>query len=427
MKSLNLSFAQRMRSRHAIKEMLDWAREKNYLPPLLDKQRNLIPWKSSEVEFQANLTLYNPKKIFEAYFDHLQECDRIDASRRIKSVMLRTFIPALNGPQVQGKKADNNDLEMGLRFLEKVSSAQLWEIYYEKTSLEGSAAQQTTNRHIFREMLDWACSVGYLEYPEPEYKEEVQFNFFQASPGQAKKPLSQPSQEKKSQCETHTLGTFDFELNCIKPLKKEDSINPKLEKQLIEYKNWRIANGVAKGGLKSEINQVLQILGWLYRHKKIPLEDLRLEKFIWKFQLIISVSDDSDMDEHYKNENKLLRIAQQQGDTNKQLIEEYLKFRGGSPASKQRYVALSIAIAKFVYEDTLYTDQFSSKESIPILRRLLALQVQAKKERQNTPNVCSYEDSSVSWTQAILLVEHRRVRSDKTITHNRIGNRALVN
>ena len=150
---------------------------------------------------------------------------------------------------------------------------------------------------------------------------------------------------------------------------------------------------------------------------------MNLEKFIWKFQLIISVSDDSHMEEHYKTENKLLRIAQQQGDKNKQLVEEYLKFRGGSPASKQRYVALSIAIAKFVYEDTLYTDQFSSKESIPILRRLLALQVQAKKERQNTPNVRSYEDSSVSWTQAILLVEHRRLRSDKTITHNRIENR----
>jgi hypothetical protein len=416
MKSLDLSFAQRMRSRRVITGMLDWARDKSYLPPLLDKGRNLTPWKSAQA--QANRTIYNPRKIFEAYFEHLEEYDRIDASRRIKSVILRTFIPALKGPEVQGKKANSDDLERGLRFLEKVPLTQLWDIYHEKISIKGSAAEQSINRHIFREMLDWACSEGYLEYPEPEYKEKVQFNFFHASPGQAKQP-PQLQQKKKNQCEDFTLGTWDFKNSRIKPLADVNYINPELENELIEYYNWRLSNGGSEGGLKSEMNQVIQSLGWLHRYKHISLETLSLKEFIWKFELILPVSKDTDMDEHYKAENKMLRIAQQKGDANKVLIEEYLKFRRGTPASKQKYIAVSIAVAKFVYRDTLYTDQFTTKESIPILRRLLALQVQAKTERANTPNSRSFYERSVSWEQAILLVEHRRIAANKTITHSK--------
>jgi hypothetical protein len=125
------------------------------------------------------------------------------------------------------------------------------------------------------------------------------------------------------------------------------------------------------------------------------------------------------MDELYRIENKLLRLAQQKGDKNKQLIEEYLNFRGVSPASKQKYVANTIAIAKFVYKDILYTDQFPTKLSLPILRRLLALQTEAKKEKANIPKARCYEECSVSWAQAILLVEHRRICTNKTITHNK--------
>ena len=109
MKSLGLSFPQRMRSRRVITGMLEWARDKNYLPPILDRGRNLIPWKSAQA--QANQTIYNPRKIFEAYFEHLVESDRIDASRRIKSVILQKFIPALKGPEVQGKRADSRNVE----------------------------------------------------------------------------------------------------------------------------------------------------------------------------------------------------------------------------------------------------------------------------------------------------------------------------
>jgi hypothetical protein len=420
MKSLGLSFAQRMRSRRVITKMLEWAKDNNYLPSLIDKGRNLTPWKSANA--QGNQTIYNPRKIFEAYSEHLEECDRIDASRRIKSLILRTFIPALKGPEVQGKRADSNDLERGVSFLEKVPLTQLQDIYYEKISIKGSAAEQATNRRIFREMFDWACSEGYLEYPEPKYKEEVQFNFFHASPKQAKQPPPQIEQEKKNQRDDFTLGTWDIESGRIKPLADVNYINPELDKELIEYYNWRLSNGSSKGGFKSEINQVIQSLGWLHRHKKISLESMSLNKFIWKFELILSVSDDIDdtaLDELFKTEKKLLRIAQQQSDKNKVLIEEYLKFRGGSSGSQLRYISVSIAVAKFVYRDTLYTDLFPIKESIPILRKLLVLQSQAKKEKANTPNSRSFYEQSVSWEQAILLVEHRRIAANKTITHNR--------
>ncbi len=418
MKSLELSRSQSARTRKVVKGLLDWARSENRLPPLLDKERNLIPWKSVEAEVKR--PNYNSKQIFEAYFDHLEEYDRVDAFRRLKSVILRYVIPALGGPDVQGKRANDDDLERGLKFLEKVSLTGLWDIYSEKVSLKGTHSQVITNRHIFREMLDWACNVGYLDYPEPEYKEEVDFDFYKVARIQFIEEKS--PQQKKQRAEKHTLGTFDFERNCIKPSSDIDYIELELENQLVEYKNWRLSQSAAPGGLKSEMNQILQMLGWLYRHKKIPLEDLRFENFIWKYDLIIPFDEDTDMNEYYKAANKALLLAQRGGDQNKKLVKEYLEFRDSHPKSNQRYLEIAMWLVRFLYRDTLGTDEFPTKESLPILLRLQALWKDEKKKVENSKRTYSYDERSVPWEKAILLVEYRRGRANKTINHRESPN-----
>lgn len=412
-KTLGLSFAERMRLRRAISGLLDWARDKNYLPRLLDKSRNLIPWKSCLAREES----YSVRKAFEAYSEHLEECDRIDAYRRLKSAMLHFFIPALDGPKVQGKRANIEDLERALRFLDKVLPAQLWDIYHEKIPLKGTRSELITNRCLLRQMLDWACSQGYLGYPEPEFQEEVDLDFH--------KPLCTKSQQtsvdpsRRSFCPKHTLGTFDMTENCVKLASDIDYVSNQLLTQLIEYKDWRLVDSNSQLGIKIELDQLLQFLGWLHRYKDISLEDLKFEHLIWRYNLIVSIDDDTDFDEYYKATKKALLLAQRGADQNEALIKEYLDFRGGHPKSKARYLFGFTTLAKFVYRDILETDEFPTKEAIPIIRRLIKLQKAIKNESKNAPPTDSYEERSVDYEKVVLLVHYRKRCVDKTINHSK--------
>ncbi len=412
-KTLELSFAERMRLRKAISGLLDWARDKNYLPPLLDKSRNLTPWKS----YLAKEESYSVRKAFEAYSEHLEECDRIDASRRLKSAMLRFFIPALDGPKVQGKRANLEDLERGLRFLDKVLPAQLWDIYHEKIPLEGTRSELITNRYLLRQMLDWACSQGYLGHPEPEFQEEVDLDFYKPVCTESQQTSVGPS--RRSFCPKHTLGTFDMTKDSIKLALDINYVSGGLQKQLIEYKEWRLGNGKASHGIKIELDQILQFLGWLYRYKNISLEDLKFEHGIWSYNLILPFEDDTDFDEYHKASKKALLLAQRGADKNEILIKEYLDFRGGHPRSKARYLFLATTLAKFVYRDILGTDDFPLKETIPIIWRLIKLQKAIENESKNAPPTDSYDERSVDYEKVVRLVHYRKKHADKTINHSK--------
>lgn len=185
-------------------------------------------------------------------------------------------------------------------------------------------------------------------------------------------------------------------------------VSDELQKQLIEYKNWRLGTRKSHHGVKIEFEQILQFMGWLHRYKNIPLEDLKLEHLIWKYNLIVSINEDTDMDEYYKATRKALLLAQRGADQNEALIKEYLDFRGGHPRSKETYLFLATALAKFVYRDILGTDEFPVKETIPILRRLNNLQKATKNESKNAPPTDSYDARSVDYEKVVLLVYYRK-------------------
>ena len=419
-KTLEISFAERMRLRRAISGLLDWARDKNYLPPLLDKSRNLIPWKSSLAREES----YSVRKAFEAYSGHLEECDHIDDSRRLKSAMLRFFIPALDGPKVQGKRANLEDLERGLRFLDKVLPAQFWDIYHEKIPLEGTRSELITNRYLLRQMLDWACSQGYLGHPEPEFQEEVDLDFYKPLCTEPEQTSVGPS--RRSFCPKHTLGTFDLTKNCIKLASDINYVSEELQKQLIEYKDWRLLNRNSPRGVKIELEQLLQFLGWFHRYKDISLEDLKFEHLIWKYDLILPLDEDTDFDKYYKDSKKALLLAQRGADQNEALIKEYLDFRGGHPRSRARYLFVATTLAKFVYRDILGTDDFPVKEGIPILWRLIKLQKATENKSKNVPPTDSYDERSVDYEKVVLLVHYRKEHADKTINHSKTNSEYIL-
>lgn len=418
-KSLGLSRAQKDRARSEIRALLDWGRHRNYLPPLPNSNRKLEPWEP--VVSPPLRTIYNPRQIFQAYLEYLQDCDRLPASYRLKSVMLRTIIPSLKGPKVRGKKANDRDFENGLSFLETVSISIFWDIYLDNIPLEGTQAECQNARSIFREMMDWGCSEGVLEAPKLEDPEDVQLDFYE-SPFIKEKP--EPEEEiiqpdSKARAPKHTLGTFLFKENRIKPTQGlEEEIDPGLEKQLTDYKIWRMSvEKIAPGGLKSELNQILQFLGWLHHYKGISLKELRFENFIFKYPLIIEVTPEIDPRDIYDQEYKLLRIAQQGADKNTKLIEEYLQFRQCSPQSNRRYLTIMKAMARYLYHGTLGSYQFPEKNSIPIFLKLSYLDLEQKKLLPKTPKKYPFDDRQVSWEKAVKLVEYRRQIAIKTVNY----------
>jgi hypothetical protein len=409
-KKLNLSQAQGVRTRNSIKKLLEWARSKNFLPPLLDKERNLSPWKSF-VEQKVNLE-YNPRKIFESYLEHLYEIDRVAAARKIKSIVIRWVIPALGGPVPTGKRANTEELEEGLRFLEKVIVGEIWNIYNQKYEIGKSRQELNTNRHAFREMVDWACVKGLIMAQERETEktqEKIDFDFYKTVPTQM--------MVKKKRPEKFTLGKVSKDLNALCPTANVEYINSIFEGQIMNYKDWRLSKGVAPGGLRGEIENILQIAGWLYHHKNLPLDQIRLESFIHKYDLVFPVNQEIDIEEHSRKTKKALLIARQDADDNIRLISEYLNYRERSAGSILKYLTTYIAVAKYLYRNEIGTYDFIEKKSIPIILKMTQLYEDFQKKKVGAKPTYSYEEYSVPWKEAILLTEYRRLRANKSINY----------
>lgn len=409
-KKLRLSHAQGVRTRNSIKQLLEWARSKMFLPPLLDKERNLRPWKSF-VQEKVNLE-HNPRKIFEAYLDHLSGIDRVAAARKIKSIIIRCVVPALGGPVPTGKRANTEDIEESLRFLDKVRIDEIWDVYNQKYEIGKSRQELNTNRHAFREMVDWACVNGLMISQEPEAKtkqEEINFDFYKVAQSQMT--------VKKKRPEKFTLGRISEDLNTIYPTAKLEYINPVFKAQIMDYKNWRLSNGVAPGGMKGEIQNILQIAGWLYHYKNLPLDQIKLESFIHKYDLVFPINQEIDMEKHLLNTKKALIIARQDADKNIELISEYLNCRERSPGSLLKYLSTYIAVAKYLYRNEIGTYDFTNKESIPIILKMIQMSKDLKRKKIGSKPTYSYEEYSVSWKEAILLTEYRRLRANKSLNY----------
>lgn len=222
-----------------------------------------------------------------------------------------------------------------------------------------------------------------------------------------------PYQQPKPGAELHKKRCSEHAL-CAKKF-PEDYINDDLQTQLEDYEKWRLSNDVTPGSLKTEKEQILQLLGWLHRYENVSLDELCFERMITKSQLVFDAAKYRSYSKYLRQQEIGIQSARTQADEDILRVNRYLEFVGENAKSKTRRLFIVLSIAKFLYRDVLGTGDFPVEGSIPILLRLLNCQVDPKKKGKSTPQTVSYHETSVSWTKAIEAMEYERRRADQSI------------
>ena len=434
LKTLGLSEGHGTRVRNALRNLLSWAKTEQYLPD----PNAIAPW-GGELLPEAHI---NPKQLekktsltalelYEQYRSHTRESDvKEQELSSLQTGVIRYLIPVLGGPVPNHKRSTPAELQAGLDYLRKIPLKQLLNGIDCVEAESSNWHQATPPRHsLISRLKRWQRWI-IKQHGQDEMEKEITpaFNTFY-TPGtkrQRKKP-GQKLHEKR--CPAHALGAKEF---------PKDYINPMLQKQSDQYQTWRRKNDVAPGTIKVEMEQIRQLMGWLHRYENVELENLCFEKMIANSKLLFQAAGYADYHEYLRQKEIGAQEARSQAEQDKKRVERYLDFTGNNPNSQARRLAVILAVAKFLHQDLLGSDEFPTKRDIPILRRLLDLQTEKKKKSKYTPQTISYGDTSVSWEESIMVMEEarrrveqvmlcRKIRTRRGYTHYRRPDSAIAN
>jgi hypothetical protein len=411
LEALKLAPTQATRIRNALRSLLAWAREEQYLP----EPKLVAPWGGEYLSQVVNPEQGKQERLsafecYQSYHEHLKQSGKLQESNALQTAVVRYLVPASGGPVPTHLRATAQEVQSGLDYLKQIALAQLSQtinaVDVEFDRLELSLEKRRPIRSRLRGWLNW-----YLAPNVNEVDQELQpiFNTYHTN-GVQRQQAKPGAELHEHRCPTHALGAKKF---------PKDYINAGLQTQLEDYETWRLSKKVTPGSLKSEKVQILQLLGWLHRYEKVPLDTLSFEHMIAKSQLIFKAVDYTEYHTYLMQKEIGIQKARDQADEDKLRVERYLKFTGENSNSKARYLSISIAIAKFLYRDLLDSDDFPDDRNIPILRRLLDMQKEEKKEGKGTPQTVRYQDTSVPWDEAVWVMEQARIRAEQVILYQK--------
>ncbi|MBW4422022.1 MAG: hypothetical protein KME13_22880 [Myxacorys californica WJT36-NPBG1] len=414
MKALNLRRTHQTLVRKCLRLFVTWARMKLYLPD----PNAVAPWGGKsplQTELPSQQTV-QPEQctLFESYQSYRQDLEannKTQEANSLQSSVIRYLIPAYEGPVPKSSRATSADVQAGLDYLKLIALNQfeqatdLIEVYFDRLDVPSSSRSAVRSR--IRQWQEWCANQQSQSVEDKSQEAEPVFNTFY-TPGksrQRKRPGQKMYQEK---CPTHALGAKKF---------PNDYVNSHLQLQINAYIEWRRSNDVTPGSIKTEVEQIYQILGWLHRYEGLCLDELKFECIATKSKLVFLISHHDDYSEYLMHRETGLQEAFAKADQDKQRIERYLKFVGKSPHSQLRRLFVIIRVAEFLYRDVLGTDYLPEKQDIPILRRLLKLQVELNKKSKIAPPSISYGETSVSWEEAVMAMNKERSRADQISTY----------
>ena len=227
----------------------------------------------------------------------------------------------------------------------------------------------------------------------------------------------------------------NFGTMCGKLIYPEDYINENLLKEIYAFAKFRRENNCTKATVEKDMEYIYRILGWLYRYKKVALEELSLESIIYFVKLNIPTTEATDSKGNYHYHKHVLKksIARQEAtdvaNENKKLIQEYIDFSGNSPKGQMFIINTCIAIAKFVFRTEIGTDDYINHLDLPIIKRLYQLSDVIITKAKSEPPRVAHELKSVPWQEAISVLEYRRERANTTKTDYNVDRHksAIVN
>lgn len=414
--AMGLSLTQSTRIRSALRGLIEWAISENYIPDpnklapwgeIYDPPRLLVlPTPATSAEPEARET-----SVQQIYRDY---CEGLDSSAvsNLQHIIVRHFVPACGGPDIQGRRASAKEIQSALIYLQQITLEQLYQAIELTESrfnqVQLSAKARTPLRVALKRFIEWVSAKGYFDNIERSVTSEVQFRTFR-NPGQKMQRKKPGRQLHDNRSPVHALGSFPG-----------DYINPRLEQDIAEFQQWRQKKGVTPGTIKGEYPQILQVMGWLYRYEGIPLDELCFEKLIFKSQLRWSVRDYNSFEEFDWKEFEWTKQlgkekAFEQADQDAERIKRYLEFSGNHPGSRSKRLCLYIAMAKFIYREVLGKEEFTYPRSIPILARLLDLQKDEREKAETALATVDYAETSAHWEDVVIAMEMQRRRADKFV------------
>lgn len=413
LQALDMSETQRTRICSTLRDMVHWAREQGYLPD----PHSIAPWggeytptalPSSVIEvLEVEEKEQTADDIYSSYCQYLQANNRKANIPSLQSIIIRYLIPACSGIASPGKRASHEEIQATTNYLKQISLEQLYnavelvELQFEKLGIESS--KRYTPRSRVKSWIDWTDKQGYFNKIKQAQEPQPVFNTFYTNgvQRQKKKPGIELHQKR---CPTHALCGKQF---------PDDYINPYLQHQIENYKAWRLLNDICLGTIKTEEEQILQILGWLHRYESISLNELSFERIIAKSKLVIWIKDYPNYIDYLSSKEKYIQEARQEANLDMQRVQRYVDFVGKHPESQKKRVSLIIAMGKFLYRDVIDTEDFPVGRDIPIIRRLLNLQADIAKKGKTIPQSVSYHKTSTPWEKAVMAMEEQRRRAEQ--------------
>lgn len=411
-----LTLAHGTRMRHILKLFVDWAREHQYLP---DPDR-VAPWGGDHIsprmitDLEAAESVILPKTVAQSYQDYCQYLEQANTTGTVKSfqsAVIRYLVPACGGSRLQGNKATQDEVQAGLAYLQFISlkqldnMADLLEVEFE--SVELGAQHRRSVRSRLNSWLQWHIEQGYSP---TETEPEPEFNTFY-TPGVVRS-LKRYGREiyRSNENAVHTLCAREF---------PDDYVNSRLKRQIEEYKQFRLRTtsnraGIAPGTLKTELEFIYQVMGWLHREEGVPLEKLRFQALITVSKLRFRI-DEKEHDYYLRWKEKGRQRASDNAQHDLLRVKRYLEFTGTNPNSQKRRLSNIIAISKFLYRDLIGTDDCPDDKDIPVIRRLLQYQKELSASANQTPSSIPYQKTSLKWQHAIEAMLRQRLRADQMI------------
>ena len=268
------------RIRNALRDLIEWSISEQYLP----KPNSVAPWggeylpqgilnsKITSGE-ESKQTLF---KSYQKYCNSLKQNNRTTEINSLKTAVVRYFVPGCEGPKPKNARATANEIQSGLDHLKtfslkKLSNAiELVEAEFERLDVPVEKRYPISSR--IRGWINWAANQDVNRTTNEEENIQPVFNTFYRN-GVQRKRVKVGMHLHENRSPVHALCAKHF---------PDDYINNYLQQQLDTYEKWRQQNDVNSGSIVIEKEQILQLLGWLHRNEKVPLDKLCFEGMISK-------------------------------------------------------------------------------------------------------------------------------------------------
>jgi hypothetical protein len=373
-----------------------------------------------------------PQSVLEA----LELAEReLKTIRLIRTSLQRYVVPEWGGPEAKpGEQVSYAAIEF-LRTvpLEKLLDAsRTQERYFDRIQADKGCRRR--NRYYLKQFVQWVHQKRWLVLLDPSSR-EPQFNRFNQPKGQRRISAQDLRTTGTKHPPAYSLGTHPQDWVLVDDRKL--LANPCLDKELQQLREFGSKSRKAKQ-VEQQIGHIREILGYLHRIQKVPLESLCLDLLIPFVQLRFSEEDFGGTEAFAVNARGQLldpvraeqtlamaeamaqRQAKKKADVTLKIVEAFFNWRqqelancgqpeGLSPASKREVLGALIFASKYQFRDQTDLEETDNFEDISVVRRLRLRLNQESLDAQKTQK--QIRKRSVSWAQAMQVFEKQRLQT----------------